>query len=338
MALLLGIGGVLLATLWLGEPGALKALFELSAPTLGVASLLLALSIVAGGLRLKRLLRLADGRVNAWQATRAYVLGLFAAALTPSGGGNGLAIGLALQRDGVSANVAWSAAIYSSVLDLFFYVWAIPAGSLLLFNDGLISAELLWLALALSAVFLVLWYGLAFRLGWLKHLVLPLFSLRFLRRSRAGAERFFSEVEGATTTMASGRAAAQFTLHSLSLLLHASTYGIFYVFAADLGSPLGLTPTLSLMLLVSAASHVVPTPGGSGYFEVALSFAFSQRGAPGAVAAAVVAFRALTFYAPIVLGAALGGPLLIRELSRAKDSRPAAAREIEELSHQNRNP
>jgi uncharacterized protein (TIRG00374 family) len=305
-------------TLWLGEPGTLRQLFRLSAATLTAAFALLLVSFVAGGARLLLLLRLADARVNIWRTTRAYVLGLFAAALTPSGGGNGIAIGLALQRDGVKANVAWSAAIYSAVLDLFFYVWSIPLGSVLLYRQELISRQLLWVALAISVLFLALWYGLAYQLQRLQLLLTPLFALPLLRRWRRHVTAFLADVSGATRTMAGGRLTAQVPLHLLSLVLHGGTFAIFYVLAAALGSPLGLAPTLALMLLISAAGHVVPTPGGSGYFEVTLTYAFTQRGAQSGVAAAVVAFRALTFYAPIVLGAVLGGTVLVKELSRGQ--------------------
>lgn len=326
LALLLGLGGLIAVTLWLGEPGDLRQLLHLPLQALLGALLLLLASFLAGGARLAVQLRLAGARVNLWRATRSYVLGLFAAAVTPGGGGNGIAIGYSLQRDGVGADVAWSAAVYSAVLDLFFYAWAIPLAAIHLYRAGLITPRLFWFALAMAAICFALWYGLAFHLRVLRHVLVPVVSLPLLKRWRRDVLRLFDDVGSATGTMARGHPLKQLTLHLLSLLLHGATYGIFHLFSAALGSPLDLLSTLSLLVLISAASNVVPTPGASGYFEVALTYAFSQRGAPPGVTAAVVAFRAVTYYVPIVLGGALGGAVLIRELGRDRSFEGEARR------------
>jgi uncharacterized protein (TIRG00374 family) len=128
--------------------------------------------------------------------------------------------------------------------------------------------------------------------------------------------RFIDAVATSTSTITAGGVFPQLALSALSLLVHAPTYVIFFLLAAELGSPLGLASTLGLLVLISAVSQVVPTPGGSGYFEVALTYAFTQRGAPPQVTAAVIAYRAITFYVPIVLGGLLGGTVLIGELRK----------------------
>ncbi|HLU82121.1 MAG TPA: lysylphosphatidylglycerol synthase transmembrane domain-containing protein [Trueperaceae bacterium] len=314
IALLLGLAGLVAVTIWLGQPGSWRQVFSLSAATLAGALLLMLLSFLAGGARLRSVLSLADARVNVWRASRAHVLGLFAAAITPSGGGNGIAIGVALQQDGVKPAVAWSAAVYTMVLDLLFFAWSIPLAAVLLFRASLISQQLLWLALGASLLFLALWYGVAYHLAKLTHLVARLFSMPVLKRWRRPVVRFFEGIGKATGTMARGDFFSQVVLQALTVLLHGAIYTVFYVLAGALGSPLALLPTLALLLIISAASHVVPTPGGAGYFEVALSYAFSQRGAPASVTAAVVAFRVFTYYLPIVLGAVLGGQVLINAL------------------------
>jgi len=314
VALVLGLAGLVAVTVWLGEPGSWRQLFQLSAVTLAVALLLMVVSFLAGGARLLVVLRLADARVNLWRASRAHVLGLFAAAITPSGGGNGVAIGVALQRDGVKPDVAWSAAVYTTVLDLLFFAWSIPLAVVLLFRANLVSTQLMWLSLGASLLFLALWYGIAFHLGRFTYLVARLFSLPVVKRWRRPVIRFFEGVGKATGSMARGDLGNQLQLQALTVVLHGAVYTVFYVLAAALGSPLTWLPTLALLLIISAASHVVPTPGGSGYFEVALSYAFSQRGAPAGVTAAVLAFRVFTYYVPIVLGAVLGGQVLINAL------------------------
>src|SRR5690554_6843876 len=264
---------------------------------------------------------MAGARLNIWRATRAHILGLFAAAITPSGGGNGVAIGFALQRDGVKPNVAWSAAVYGSVLDLFFFAWTLPVAGFMLRGSGLLTTGALWLLLATSLLALGLWYGVAFHLGRVRHLVRPLMGWRFMKRWRRPTLRFLDDVGDATTTISRGGWLQQLGLHALTLLVHTGFYGIFHLFAQALGSDIPLVATLSLMAIISAISQFVPTPGGAGYFEVALSYAFSQGGANTQITAAVVAYRALTYYAPIVLGALLGGTVLISELGRADDEK-----------------
>lgn len=286
--------------------------------TLAAALSLMVISFLAGGARLTAVLRLADAKVNMWRASRAHVLGLFAAAVTPSGGGNGIAIGVALQQDGVKPDVAWSAAVYTSVLDLLFFAWSIPVAAVLLNRASLISQQLMWVALGASLLFLAMWYGVAFHLGKLTHLMARLFSMRLLKRWRRPVVRFFDGVGKATRTMARGSFLNQLALQALTVLLHGAVYSVFYVLAGALGSPLGLMPTLALLLIISAASHVVPTPGGAGYFEVALGYAFAQRGGAAGVTAAVLAFRVFTYYLPLILGAVLGGQVLIRALKPAQ--------------------
>lgn len=330
IAFLLGLAGLVAATIWLGEPGDLRLLLRLSGTTLACAGVLLVASFIGGGARLKVLLRIAGSHINIWRATRAHILGLFAAAITPSGGGNGLAIGFALQRDGVKANVAWSAAVYGSVLDLFFYAWALPVAGFILRGSDLISVHVFWLVLATSAFAFLLWYGLAFHLGRVRHLIRPLLSWRALKRWRRPTLRFLDDVGSATTTMSRGGLLQHVGLSGLTMLVHVGFYAIFHLFAAALGSVFPIFVTFSLMLVISAVSQVVPTPGGSGYFEVALSYAFSQGGAQAQITAAVVAYRALTYYVPIVLGALLGGGVLIAELNRANSDRPT--RELDQAS------
>jgi len=328
IALILGLAGLVAVTLWLGEPGQWRHLFRLGGSTLTWAMVLLVASFLGGGLRLVAILRMAGARTDFLRATRAHILGLFAAAVTPSGGGNGLAIGFALQRDGIKPNVAWSAAVYGSVLDLFYFAWTLPIAGFLLYRTQLISQNLLWFTLAVSAFSLALWYGLAFHLGRVRHLIRPLLGWRILKRWRKRTLRFLDDVSSAMNTISRGSFLSQVGLNMLTLPVHLSAYAILHLFAVALGSPLSLMQTLSLMVLISAASQVVPTPGGSGYFEVALSYAFSQGGAHAQMTAAVIAFRALTYYVPIVVGALLGGSVLISELNRA-NAQNAAQPELE---------
>ena len=116
---LTGLGAVLV----FGEPSDLLAVRNLSGPALLWSVLLLGLSFLCGGLRISLLARTLGYRLRLPSAVRSHVLGLFSAAVTPSGSGNAPAIALMLTRDGLSGPHAWSVALYTGVVDLIFFAW-----------------------------------------------------------------------------------------------------------------------------------------------------------------------------------------------------------------------
>lgn len=315
VSLLLSTAAIALAVFWLGDPGDLLQLGRLSLPAVALGLLLLFVNLFAGGLRLYLLTRVAGEYLNVWRSTRAFILGLFGAAVTPSGGGNGPATAISLGRDGVSSSAAWSVTLYTSLLDLVFFAWALPAGALLLFWRGLLDPRLLLVAVLLAAACLVLWYGASRHLHRAQRLGGWIFSTPMLVRWRRRAVRFLAALGETTRTVNAANAPMHIALHLTSGLLHLSQYAIFHVFLVTLGGDSELLQTLAVMALVSITTHLVPTPGASGYLEFAMSYIFSRTSEAGTVAAAVVAYRALTFYASILLGAGLGGVVLAKELT-----------------------
>ncbi|MEX2540161.1 MAG: lysylphosphatidylglycerol synthase transmembrane domain-containing protein [Trueperaceae bacterium] len=315
VSLVLSVAGILAVLLWLGDPSDLRALGRLSLPAVAGSLLLLAASFLAGGTRLAVLVAMAGDRVNAWRATRAFVLGLFGAAITPSGGGNGPAIALSLIRDGVRSSVAWSITVYGSISDLLFFAWAIPASALVLHLTGhLADARLLWLAFGLSAASLLLWYLLAFELARATRLGGRIFSLAGLRRWRRPAMRTLAGIGAATATVTRSHIGWHVLLQLLTIGLHLLLYSIFFLLARALGADLNFLVSQAVLLLVSATSYLVPTPGASGYLELALSYSFSSQLSAGVLAASVLTYRALSYYAAVLLGGILGGAVLSKEL------------------------
>ncbi len=307
----LGLGAALL----FGKPADLQAIFTLSSPTLLWSTLLLVLSFVSGGLRIQLLARTLSYNLRLSSAVRSHILGAFSAAVTPSGSGNAPAIALMLQRDGLTSAHAWSVALYTSVIDLLFYAWFAPASLLTLYLSRRLPGGSWLLAggLAASALFLGLWYLLVFHLSVVPPLINRIFSWRPLRRFKARAKHF---TDGLTKTVArlSGATRLHHALFQLlSVGVHVSVFAIFLVVAADLELNLPALPTLAVLFLVFAASHVVPTPGGSGFFELSLPLLLSP-GNPAAVAPAVIVWRLIAFYSSFLLGPPLGGAALAKRL------------------------
>ena len=314
-SLLLSALGIGLVVVWTGERESLAQLGSLSlgALLLGLGSL--ALHYLSGGVRLALLARFCGAPVSLVRGTRAFVLGLFCAALTPSGGGNAPAIALSLRRDGVSGSLALALAIYTSVLDMLFFAWAVPAAALVLALSGSLPPALGWLSVLATPVCLLLWYALSFEVGRLKRLLLRLFSLPLLKRWQRTSSRFLSQLDETSQFVARQPLKRQLSLQGVTAVLHLALYAIFFFVANDLGLQVTLAETLALLLLVSVTSYVVPTPGSSGYLEVALTYAFAANGDAALVIPAVLAWRAFSFYLSIVIGATLGGGILIREVT-----------------------
>jgi undecaprenyl-diphosphatase len=76
------------------------------------------------------------------------------------------------------------------------------------------------------------------------------------------------------------------------------------------GVPLGLPAVAATFLAGAAVASLAPTPGGLGALEAALVAGLTSAGAPTApVVAAVLSFRLITYWIPIVPGAIAFGTL-----------------------------
>lgn len=308
---LLGLGAALL----FGKPSDLLVIRNLSARTLLWSALLLALSFFCGGLRIQLLSRTLGYRVRLPSALRSHILGLFSAAVTPSGSGNAPAIALMLRRDGLSQAHAWSVALYTGVVDLLFFAWGVPVALLTLKLTGYLPQNplLLGAGIAVSVLFIGLWYVLAFYLNAVPGFIHWLFRLKPLRRFRRRAERFAGTLTTTISRLSATTWAEQLGLQALAVGLHVSVFVTFLVIAAELGLSLLALPTLATLFLVFVLSHVVPTPGGSGFLELTLPLLLLPE-RPAAVAPTVIVWRLLTFYSVFLLGPVLGGAALAKRL------------------------
>lgn len=308
---LLGLGAVLI----FGNPVDLLAIRHTSARTLLWSALLLLLSFGCGGVRLQLLAHTLGYRVRLRSAVRGHILGLFSAAVTPSGSGNAPAIALMLARDGLSKTHAWSVALYTGVVDLLLFAWGVPVALLTLKLTRHLPGNpwLLTGSLVVSALFIGLWYLLAFRLAALPRLIHRLFRLRPLRRFRRRAEAFAASLTLTVSRLSGTTYREQLVLQGLSVGVHLSVFAIFLVIAAELELTLSALPTLATLFLVFVLSHVVPTPGGSGFLELTLPLLLLPE-RPAAVMPTVIVWRLVSFYSVFLLGPILGGAALAKRL------------------------
>ncbi len=310
----LGLG----AALVFGKPEDLLVIRQLTAQTLLVCALLMLLSFICGGLRVQVLARILGYRIQFWSAVRSHVLGLFSAAITPSGSGNAPAIALMLARDGVSTPHAWSVALYTGIVDLLFFAWGVPASLVVLAVTGHIPEGrwLVVLGVVVSALFIGLWYLVAFHLGAAPRLIVRLFSWQPLRRFRSRATNFSRSLSQTITRLSATTWRGELYLQILAMGTHLSIFAMFPVIAHNLGLHLEFVPTVATLFLVYIVSHVVPTPGGSGFLELTLPLLLVP-GRPGLALPAVVVWRLVSFYSIFLLGPGLGGAALAKRLGPA---------------------
>jgi uncharacterized protein (TIRG00374 family) len=310
LSLALGLAGLAFVLWWRGGAVTLTALTALGPATLGLGFALLLLSHLAGALRLSLLALRLGTSLPLQRALRAYLLGVFSAAVTPGGGGHALAIGWVLRRHGMSGEAAWSVAIYPTLLDLLFFAWSLPIAFLVLGSGGQPEASTFRLATLVVAVcMLLLWYLLAFRLRWLASLTARVFLVRGLRRWHRRAVRFTTRLVQGVGHLSRMRPSTVLLLQVLTLVLHTSSFLILVVVANALGAQLAPATAVAVMLLVSVVANVVPTPGASGYMEAALALALTRDADPTRIAAAVVTWRAYSHYAALLVGPLLAGSL-----------------------------
>jgi uncharacterized protein (TIRG00374 family) len=88
-----------------------------------------------------------------------------------------------------------------------------------------------------------------------------------------------------------------------ALLLSAAYIGCLDVCIHAFGGSVGIAGVAVVYLTGSAIGSLVPTPGGLGAVEAALSAGLTAAGLPGAVAlSSVLLYRLLTFWLPVPIG------------------------------------
>lgn len=287
-------------------------------PLVVLESLALVLvSFAAGGLRLWRLGRINGKYFSLLTTIRAHALGLLSAAITPSGSGNAPAIALSLQYDDCPPAQAWSIALYASVIDMLFFIWAIPCAYFFLRAQHYVP-NLPWLTTGLLIILIVFIVLSILIIGYSQQLLrwsYQLFSVAWLQRFRHRAYRFLYNFVDKVRTMAQCRWRDQLELQCSTAIMHLSMFTIFWVLAQRWDFNLSLPNIWALFTLLLVLSLFIPTPGGSGFFEAALALSFRQEQA--LVAPVVVLWRLLSFYSVFIIAPLLGMGVVARVLSGA---------------------
>lgn len=276
-------------------------------------------------LRIRLLGREQGIRIGYLPALFVHLVAVLGAAVTPSNTGGAPTTVAALGRLGVPVGKGIGLVVRIFVLDLIFFVWSAPLGlGLLIYADTIelpLNAEVAALAmisLAIAgAVVLTRHPRLVVRAilavaGW------PLFR-RYGLRLR-GVARDYHRSAAAFRRMS---APIWLVLHLITAVGWLSAFTILWALLRLYGANVGLIEVLALLASLTLISHLVPTPGGSGFIEAAVALAASSTPGSG-VAAAVLVWRLASFYLIFLLGP-LAGWLLYRSPPVATPANAKAA-------------
>jgi glycosyltransferase 2 family protein len=302
-----------------GRPEQLLEIRKLSPVFLGLAVFSLLLSFLFAAFRLQHLCKRLEHTLKFRHALRTHILGIFSAAVTPSGGGSTPAIALSLQYQGLSSAQAWATGIALFVADAIFLLWTLPIALIFLRAHNLYPNTLWWNFVAVVAVAVTAFiaYVFIFRLQWLG----PIF--RFLLRGpllrfRKSALRFVGSLVESNRIFTGASWGFYGITQFWTMLSWVAFFFILTFLARGLNIAIPVIASEAWQLVVTALSFAVPTPGGSGFFEFGTSVLLLDKGNNPAVPAVLLVWRFLTFYIFFILGPILGGYIVLKRINQDK--------------------
>ncbi|MEJ2287883.1 MAG: lysylphosphatidylglycerol synthase transmembrane domain-containing protein [Deinococcales bacterium] len=266
-------------------------------------------------LRLIYMCRRLGFRLPLFHALRAHILGMFSATVTPGGSGSTPALALALQGQRLPPGVAWAVGVAVFGADALFHTWGLPIALGLLYALGLYPHTPGWLALGALTVVLsaAVAYLVQFRLPWLEPLARWILRGPLIRWRRRGL-RFVETTLESNRLFRNAPLGFHLTLQGVTALSWISFFSILFFLARGLGVVVSLPAIEAAQMVVVVMSTFVPTPGGSGFFELGISYVLIARGGGSAVPGVVLLWRLVTFYSIFLLGPLLGGYLVTRRV------------------------
>ena len=296
-----GVGLVVVA----GDDVFRPATYALNSPSPGLTLLALLAFCVAWSAPAFRIQLLCREHVVIpfWRALLVQLATSFGAAVTPGKAGAGVASTAAFSTLGLSVGQGFNLAIQQALLDLVFYSWALPLSLAYLVLSSKFKLPLS-LELAGSALALVFVVALLFRRKvprlllrgtlWVARLPVSRRFKRWLRRTS------YDYYRSAQTELALSRM-EWLGAHAATALGWLSNYTLLWALLRLDGAEATLFGVLAVLTLVSITANVVPTPGGSGFIEVAVGLA-TQAPSSSTFTASLLLWRLGTFYLIFLVG------------------------------------
>lgn len=237
-------------------------------------------------------------------AVLVHLSSMFVAGLTPANVGVGPATAVALRRLGVPFGTGVGVAVGVFVLDMIFFAWAVPLSlGYLVLSDTLrlppsarIAASVAVCAAIVGAVLLTRYPRPVVR-SVLAVAKWPL-ARRFAPLLRRTARDYYRSALAFKRMPLSAWAA----LNGVTATGWFSGFVLFWLLLKLYGVEAGLAATLAILTSVTLVSHLVPTPGASGFMEAALGFSVGANPGSGGAAAALLIWRLASYHAIFFLG------------------------------------
>lgn len=265
-------------------------------------------------LRVKLLAQAQGYTLTGYTSFLAHVITVLGSAMTPSGSGGGPALVAALSRLGVPAGKGLGIAVQIFILDLFVFAWLIPLGLLYILWAGRISLPTSLNLLALLAMGVALVSAVALGrypkpvvrgLLWLaKRHVLGRFRLR-LRSSARGYYR-------SARIFALMKTSNWMVLQAVTFIGWISSFVLFWGLLRLYGVDVNVFDISAVLSIATLISFLVPTPGASGFMEVAVGFGAGGYVPPAQLAVPILLWRLSSFYIIYLIGPIAGWLLLVR--------------------------
>jgi len=305
----------------LGSVPDISLLKEIKLSYLMLAILSLLGSFVFSSFRMQVFAKQIDQSINLLQALRIHILGMFSAAITPSGSGNAPAVALMLNHHGASHASAWAVAVATFANDTMFFSWSMPIALIILHFSKLYQSSLLTEVLGILAIIVTasVSFLFSFKLAWLEPIVT--FILKGpLRRFRDSALKFISSLIIAHNFFKKAPFLWYLKVQALTAAGWVSFFAILYFVAAGFASKINFFVLEAYQSAITTLSFIVPTPGASGFFELGIAPLLKTAGNDKVVAAIILVWRLLSYYSIFILGPIVGGNILIAKLSKESET------------------
>jgi len=275
-----------------------------------------------------RLKILSEGKFSWRQCFRVIMLWEFASAVTPGAvGGTGVAI-IFINREGLNLGKSGSIVIATSFLDELYFSLMFPLCILFfsysqLFhieNKAFLSDQLVYFIIIAYSIKLIwtllMWYSIFINPAFFGKLVKKVFKIRFLKRWLPAAEKMAVDFELSNVELKNKSFKFWLKTFFATFLSWSSRYWVLNFLLLALIASLCTSSDISSIslyehflifarqLILWIMMLVMPTPGGSGFAEMAFTSYMSDF-VPVAGLAVVIAlvWRLITYYPYLIVGA-----------------------------------
>ena len=199
-------------------------------------------------------------------------------------------------------------AVQILVLDLIFFAWAVPLGvGYLVYSDALeLPPGAGALALAAGCLAVVAAAALSRRPQLVVGLIFAVARWRFMARFASRLRRVARDYYRSARDFLKMPASYWLALHLATAAGWLGGFVLFWLLLRLYGVETGLLVTLATLSGITLVSHVVPTPGGSGFVEAAVGLSVGSR-----AAAALLVWRLASYYVVYLLGPPAGWLLYV---------------------------